>query len=243
MFAFIKSRGAIPEDEAVWYFRQIMRAMEYCHSFNICHRDLKPENILVTREGIIKIADFGMAALQQDGGRQLRTACGSPHYAAPEVLNHKFYRGSAIDIWSMGVILFAMLAARLPFDEPNHVDMMAKARVADYIMPSHFSKYAKDLIRRILTVDPHNRITMAQMWEHPLIKSYNYLDDHLPEVGPTDLNRGMSVCPIPTNEIDPQLLRQLKSMWYAYDERQLARLLTSERFVFSPTEQNTDHAS
>src|SRR6187402_891099 len=115
LFEHITAKGRLDEEEAVKYFRQILSAVGYCHSFKICHRDLKPENILLTKNLDIKIADFGMAALHQSPDHKLKTSCGSPHYAAPELIKGSTYRGNGVDIWSMGVILYAMLSGELPF--------------------------------------------------------------------------------------------------------------------------------
>ncbi|EAA34556.3 Pkinase-domain-containing protein [Neurospora crassa] len=226
LFDFINWNGSLNEEEAIFYYRQIMSALEYCHSFNICHRDLKPENILLKADGQIKIADFGMAALHQEPTHHLKTACGSPHYAAPELLKHQPYKGSAVDIWAMGVILFAMLAGRLPFDDSDMDAMLQRARKGYYKMPSELSREAKDLIRKILVVNPLQRITMKQMWKHPLIKKYDYVDDYQQSDGqPQDVLRNADIGPIPEKEVDPQILRQLKAMWHAYSEAQIKEKL------------------
>ncbi|KAK3938408.1 hypothetical protein QBC46DRAFT_440550 [Diplogelasinospora grovesii] len=229
LFEFINWNGRLREQDAIFYFRQIMSALDYCHSLNICHRDLKPENILMKDNGQVKIADFGMAALHQGPAHQLKTACGSPHYAAPELLRNQYYKGSAADIWSMGVILFAMLAGRLPFDEADTGLMLAKARRAEYEMPPYLSGEAKDLIRRVLVSQPSHRITMKQMWRHALIKKYDYHDDlNKPRQFDSGL-RNVDISPIHEEEVDAQLLRQLKSMWHAYSDAQLIEKLAEEK--------------
>ncbi|KAM7205581.1 hypothetical protein V8F33_000907 [Rhypophila sp. PSN 637] len=230
LFEYINSHGPLSEEEAVFYFRQMMSALEYCHSFNICHRDLKPENILLKNDGQIKIADFGMAALQQAPHHQLKTACGSPHYAAPELLRHLPYKGSAVDIWSMGVIFFAMLAGRLPFDDPDMSLMLTKAKRAQYIMPKHISREAKDLLRKILVVNGSDRITMRQMWKHPLIKKYDSLAElYVWETALPIPSKNVDAAPIRDSEVDIQILRQLKSMWHSYSEAQLKKVLAQDR--------------
>lgn len=207
----------------------MISAIGYCHSFNICHRDLKPENILITADHKIKIADFGMAALHQTDTHRLATACGSPHYAAPELLKNRQYRGDRADIWSMGVILFAMLAASLPFDDPDMRTMMEKAKRGHYQMPKHFSLEAQDLVSRMLQVNPERRITLAEIWRHPLVQKYNYLDSYGENGGqPGDLRRGFQYAPVPKADIDPQLIRQLRSMWHMFSEHDLELKLTCE---------------
>ena len=103
LFHYISRNGRLPEGEAIRIFRQMIAGLSYCHRFSICHRDLKPENILMDRHGNIKIVDFGMAALQP-ANKWLTTSCGSPHYASPEVIQAKNYRGDRADIWSSYVL-------------------------------------------------------------------------------------------------------------------------------------------
>ncbi|KAG6101803.1 hypothetical protein E4U31_003540 [Claviceps sp. LM219 group G6] len=229
LFTFINSRGRLPEELAIFFFRQMMSAISYCHSFNVCHRDLKPENILITADLQIKIADFGMAALHQTATHQLATACGSPHYAAPELLKNKQYRGDRADTWSMGVILYAMLSATLPFDDPDLRLMMAKTKKGQYAMPQGLSPEAEDLIRRMLQVNPDRRITIKDIWRHPLVQKYSYLDDFGDNTGQLpDTRKGFQYSPVPRADIDPQLLRQLRSMWHMFSEHDLALKLTCE---------------
>ncbi|KAG5940226.1 hypothetical protein E4U59_002583 [Claviceps monticola] len=229
LFTFINSRGRLPEELAIFFFRQMMSAISYCHSFNLCHRDLKPENILITADLQIKIADFGMAALHQTATHQLATACGSPHYAAPELLKNKQYRGDRADTWSMGVILYAMLSATLPFDDPDLRLMMAKTKQGQYTMPQGLSPEAEDLIRRMLQANPDRRITIKDIWRHPLVQKYSYLDDFGDNTGQLpDTRKGFQYSPVPRTDIDPQLLRQLRSMWHMFSEQDLALKLTCD---------------
>ncbi|TWU77064.1 hypothetical protein ED733_007968 [Metarhizium rileyi] len=229
LFTFINSRGRLTEEVSMCFFRQMMSAISYCHSFNVCHRDLKPENILITADLQIKIADFGMAALHQTATHQLATACGSPHYAAPELLKNKQYRGDRADIWSMGVILYAMLSATLPFDDPDLRVMMAKTKKGHYEMPKFLSPEAEDLIRRMLQVNPDRRITMKDIWKHPLVQKYRYLDDFGDNTAQLpDTRKGFQYTPVAKADIDPQLLRQLRSMWHMFSEHDLVLSLTCE---------------
>lgn len=106
----------ITEEEAKLFFTQIISGVGYAHLNLIAHRDLKPQNILLDNNGQIKIVDFGLSNLMKDG-RLLKTACGSPNYAAPEIVGERKYEGTSVDIWSCGVILYALLIGSLPFDE------------------------------------------------------------------------------------------------------------------------------
>jgi BR serine/threonine kinase len=108
LFNFLASHRFLREDIALRFFRQLIYGLDYLHSLGICHRDLKPENILLDEHLNVKIADFGFARyLKSD---LAETSCGSPHYAAPEIVRGEKYDGRAADVWSCGVILFALLA-------------------------------------------------------------------------------------------------------------------------------------
>lgn len=102
------------EDEAKFFFRQVVQGIAYAHANHIAHRDLKPENILIDSGRVVKIVDFGLSNLMKDG-RMLKTNCGSPNYAAPEIVCQQKYEGTSVDVWSCGVILYALLVGRLPF--------------------------------------------------------------------------------------------------------------------------------
>lgn len=228
MFSWINNYGPLSEHDAIYVFRQMMCAMEYCHSFNICHRDLKPENILLSEDGDVKIIDFGMAALHQNN-QKLHTACGSPHYAAPELLKSRTYRGDKADVWSMGVILFAMLAQRLPFDDPHMPTMLSLSKRGIYTMPEALSSEAKDLIQCILVTDPDVRISISEMWEHPLIKRYDNKPgfEHTRRVMIDTRTRARDA-PIGSREIDPQVFRQLRALWHASDVKDIKAKLSSK---------------
>lgn len=228
MFSWINKYGPLSEHDAIYVFRQMMCAMEYCHSFNICHRDLKPENILLSDDGDVKIIDFGMAALHQNN-QKLQTACGSPHYAAPELLKSRTYRGDKADVWSMGVILFAMLAQRLPFDDPHMPTMLSLSKRGIYTMPEALSSEAKDLIQCILVTDPDVRISIAEMWEHPLIKRYDNQPgfEHTKRVMINTRTRARDA-PIGSREIDPQVFRQLRALWHSSDVKDIMTKLSSK---------------
>ncbi|CAE6533221.1 unnamed protein product [Rhizoctonia solani] len=171
LFDYIVSRGRLPEPEVLFYFKQILYGLDYCHRFNISHRDLKPENILLDKNMNIKIADFGMAALEVANG-MLETSCGSPHYASPEIVAGKAYHGASSDIWSCGVVLFALLTSRLPFDDPDIRVLLHKVKEGKFRMHERdgLSPVAQDLIRRMLVVEPEKRITIQQIFKHPFFK-------------------------------------------------------------------------
>ncbi|KAL2069117.1 hypothetical protein VTL71DRAFT_15455 [Oculimacula yallundae] len=235
LFEHIEQRGRLDEEEAIKYFRQMLSAIGYCHSFKICHRDLKCENILLTKNGAVKVADFGMAALKQAPDHKLKTSCGSPHYAAPELISGAEYRGDSIDTWSLGIVLFAMLAGRLPFDVEGSSQealgpLLRKIKRGQYSMPPELSEDAKSLMHRILQVNPKDRIRLQQIWKHPLIKKYDYLDNLSRGSYPQSPNpKAGDLTVIRKSDIHEDLLRNLRSMWHMYTEQQLIDALLSNK--------------
>lgn len=150
------------EREARPLFRQIISAVDYCHQNRIIHRDLKPENLMVDDRNQIKLIDFGFANIYSPRG-YLETNCGSPLYASPEIVQGVKYVGPEVDIWSLGVILFAMLTGTLPFEDELLKGLYAKICAGNYQVPAYLSQEARDLIKMMLTVDPKQRATMKDI--------------------------------------------------------------------------------
>jgi len=173
LFDYIVEKGRLGEEEARRFFQQIVSGVEYCHRNMVVHRDLKPENLLLDSKCNVKIADFGLSNIMRDG-HFLKTSCGSPNYAAPEVISGKMYAGPEVDVWSCGVILYALLCGSLPFDDENIPNLFKKIKGGIYTLPSHLSLGARDLIPRMLLVDPMKRITV------PEIRQHAWFQNHLP---------------------------------------------------------------
>ncbi|KAG7669363.1 hypothetical protein KSW81_007518 [Nannochloris sp. 'desiccata'] len=171
LFDKIAVEGPMKEPAAKTIFIQLLSALHYCHSQGIFHRDLKPENVLLSSEGDVKLSDFGLGAIRQEdtinSAGLLNTICGTPNYAAPEVLARKGYDGATADIWSLGVVLYVVLAGCLPFDEDDLVEMFQRISQADYETPPWLSNEAADIIKSMLTADPSQRISLRKLWEHP----------------------------------------------------------------------------
>jgi serine/threonine protein kinase len=169
LFARIVRSGRVKEDVARLYFRQLISAVDFCHARGVYHRDLKPENLLLDDAGNLKVVDFGLSALADHARADglLHTLCGTPGYAAPEVLLNKGYDGAKADLWSCGVILYVMLAGSQPFQDDNIVTMYKKVQRGDYRCPPWLSTDARRLIPRLLDPNPATRITVAQLVETP----------------------------------------------------------------------------
>jgi len=153
LFDYIVQHQRVEEREACKFFQQIIGGVEYISRLNIVHRDLKPENLLLDYDRGVKLVDFGLSNTYKTS-ELLKTACGSPCYAAPEMIAGKKYHGTDVDIWSCGVILFALVCGYLPFEDPNTSNLYKKILNADYQCPKFISDGVKDLIAKILTTDP-----------------------------------------------------------------------------------------
>ena len=151
LFDFIVAHGRLQETQACHIFRQILLGVDACHAMGVAHRDLKPENLLIDEDGNIKIIDFGLSNTFDGPDALLRTACGSPCYAAPEMIAGRRYSGAKADIWSLGVCLFAMLCGYLPFEDPDTGALYKKILAGTYKVASFVSSEAQDLISAMLT--------------------------------------------------------------------------------------------
>jgi len=169
MYNLLERKGKLQLHEARHYLQQIIAALDYLHKHDVAHRDIKPENLLMDGEMNIKVTDFGLSNLMGEG-EFLQTSCGSPNYAAPEVISGMKYCGTEVDVWSTGVVLFALLAGYLPFDDSNISNLFKKIRAGEYSVPHHFPPDLKDLLCRMLNPDPLGRITIPQIKKHPWFK-------------------------------------------------------------------------
>ena len=165
LFEIIIKKKRLSELESLLYFQQLISGIEYLGKLGIAHRDLKPENLLINSKKELKIADFGLSNIYKKN-QLLSTPCGSPSYAAPEMLSGQKYSGLAADIWSCGVILFTMLCGRLPFEDNDNVKLYEKIKRGNFTIPEYISENGKDLLKKILNVDPEKRYDITQIKQH-----------------------------------------------------------------------------
>uniref|UniRef100_UPI0037E89166 maternal embryonic leucine zipper kinase n=1 Tax=Semicossyphus pulcher TaxID=241346 RepID=UPI0037E89166 len=175
LFDYIIAKDRLSEEETRLFFRQIVSAMAYVHSQGYAHRDLKPENLLIDEDQNLKLIDFGLCAKPKGGlGYELMTCCGSPAYAAPELIQGRAYIGSEADVWSMGVLLFALLCGYLPFDDDNCMVLYRKITRGKYDNPQWLSPGSVLLLNQMMQVDPKRRLAVRQLLDHPwVMKDYN----------------------------------------------------------------------
>ncbi|KAJ5067246.1 protein kinase [Anaeramoeba ignava] len=165
LFDFIVSHGRLEEPLTRKFFRQIIDAVDFCHSHNIAHRDIKPENILLDEKLNIKIIDFGLSSFISSNGL-CKTCCGSPSYSAPELIKGNIYDPIKADIWSMGVLLYALLCGKLPFPGTTTKEICESILSAKFSVPSHVSESAKDLLEIMIEPNPFLRASLEEIRYH-----------------------------------------------------------------------------
>ncbi|XP_014489662.1 CBL-interacting serine/threonine-protein kinase 10 [Vigna radiata var. radiata] len=191
------AKGKLKEDVAHKYFKQLINAVDYCHSRGVFHRDIKPENILLDENGNLKVSDFGLSALveskRQDG--LLHTPCGTPAYVAPEVIKRKGYDGTKADIWSCGIVLFVLLAGYLPFHDPNLIEMYRKISKAELKCPNWFPPDVCKLLGMMLDPNPDTRIPISIIREHCWFKKEPNVKNKRPVVENNTVSSSGTVLP------------------------------------------------
>ncbi|KAJ3304524.1 Map microtubule affinity-regulating kinase [Kappamyces sp. JEL0829] len=167
---YIISHGRLDESEAKSYTKQLISALEHSHSHNIVHRDLKAENFLLDANMELKISDFGLSNFY-DSKSLLQTCCGSPVYSAPELIEGKKYTGPEVDVWSLGINVYAMVVGDLPFADANLSALYDSILKGKYKIPDFVSADCRDFISKLLVINPKKRSTLAQLYDHPWLSS------------------------------------------------------------------------
>mmetsp|Transcript_41041 Transcript_41041/g.121702 ORF Transcript_41041/g.121702 Transcript_41041/m.121702 type:complete len:411 (-) Transcript_41041:98-1330(-) len=162
VFDQIQEVKTVSECQARIVATQLLQALEYLHGLGLCHRDVKLENLLIDAHGCIKIADFGVASAVKPG-KQLHEHCGTPSYIAPEILMEHGYEGQPVDVWSSGIVLFAMLCGRVPFRGESLGDLKRSIMRGKFQLPAHVSEGAGEVVKAILVVDPRRRATLPEV--------------------------------------------------------------------------------
>lgn len=183
----IKRRKRLVELEVQCYLSQIVSSLKYLHKQKVIHRDLKLGNLFLNENMEIKLGDFGLATKLEYEGERKKTICGTPNYIAPEILEGKGH-SYEVDIWSVGVIIYTQLIGKPPFETPDVKSTYKKIRAGQYTFPEHvtISDNAKNLITKILQLDPSKRPTLDEILDHPFMSSNSI---------PKTLPRSTLACP------------------------------------------------
>ena len=172
LFDYIVHKRRLSELEACKFYQQLLSCIEYLSKLKIAHRDLKPENLILDKKKNIKLVDFGLSNIYKNN-ELLSTPCGSPSYAAPEMLRGEKYNGLNVDIWSSGIVLYAMICGCLPFEHPNNDVLYNKIKEGVFRTPEFISDNANDFLHRILNIDPNKRYNIEQIKAHPWFNIIN----------------------------------------------------------------------
>ncbi|OHS92829.1 AGC family protein kinase [Tritrichomonas foetus] len=200
LFDYIIDNERLEEQHAKVLFRQIVEAIQCCHGYGVAHRDLKPENILIKKVDekdqanyekasnniIVKVADFGLCGFINDE-QLMRTFCGSPCYCSPECLCKVQYDGRKSDIWSLGIILFDMVTGEHPWNITNTSIMLKQILRGAFSVPPFVSDQCKDLLHKLIRVNPCERLSIEKILEHPWMRTSNSL---FPKVSLPPLSNG-----------------------------------------------------
>ena len=173
LLTYIKKRSKLTEPVAQFIFKQIILGIKYIHDNGIVHRDIKLDNILLDLDNNIKICDFGVSRKVNEGDIMFEQ-CGTPAYIAPEILQNKGYEGFGVDIWSAGVVLYAMLSGTVPFKGNDLKELHNLIINGKYKEINGISKEAEDLLKKILEVDPHLRIKTEEILNHPWLINIDF---------------------------------------------------------------------
>ena len=223
LFDYIVKNDKLDEPTAAVIFEQIANSLNYCHSLGVAHRDLKPENVLITQFPAIKVSDFGLCGYISDQ-KLMKTFCGSPCYCAPECLCRVQYDGRLSDVWSLGVILFAMITGEHPWNITNTSIMLRQILKGSYTIPPFVSSQCKDIINKMMQVNPKDRITVEEILKHPWIKI---------------ANKSRHKKTLQNKHITPSNLPSLKGLTIEEISQASARSSQkSESGIFSPFEEN-----
>jgi len=171
--------GKMAEDEAAGVFRQLLSALEYCHARNVFHRDLKLENVMITKDLNVKLIDFGLSDVVAYPEQPLKTVCGTPLYCSPEILflhasaeaSCKGFQGGPADVWSVGVLIFALLTGCAPFDDSDFQRLRRDVSRNRINYPAYISDQAKGLLKSVLVTDALMRPTVSDLL------SYSWFQD------------------------------------------------------------------
>jgi serine/threonine protein kinase len=224
---YVNDNGPLTEDQARRYFSQLISVLDYLHNEKrVAHRDLKCENVLLDRYNNIRVIDFGLSNMFSEAAPNLQTACGSPAYAAPEMVMGSAYTQSA-DVWSAGILLYSIVVGYLPFDDENVQTLLRQIVYSEVEYPRHLSPQLVDLLRKMICKDPRTRISSAMIKNHPWFSQTEYRA--MEEESRIGYNLFGSDQGRPTIRINPDIITQMTAL--GIDCKELSQSLLLGEFT------------
>ena len=212
--SYVKSKKRLSEEESKRIFFQLVQSIEYLHSYSVIHRDVKLENVLFNDDKDVKLIDFGFSTVCQKG-KKLRVFCGTPSYMAPEIVRRSEYEGKPVDMWSLGILLYAILCGYFPFRAKNYPDLYRRIARGVFDIPEELSSNAKDLIRQLLTMDPTQRISAPATMKHPWLQTQHA---NIPDMAKLRLENPILISEKPSDDLDEEVLREMNEFGINRDE-------------------------
>lgn len=220
--SYVKAKRRLSEEESKRIFFQILQAIDHLHDLGVSHRDVKLENVLFVDDKDIKLIDFGFSTVCQPG-KKLKVFCGTPSYMAPEIVRRSEYDGKPVDIWSMGILLYALLCGCFPFRAKAYPDLYRRIARGTFAIPDELSVPVKDLLRQLLNVDAATRITAHHALRHPWLQVQLL---NAPNIDKMRLETTILISEKPSDDLDDQVLSELEKFGIAKDE--LIRLVLTK---------------
>jgi len=212
--SYVKAKRRLSEDESRRIFFQILQAIEHLHALGVSHRDIKLENVLFVNDKDIKLIDFGFSTVCQPG-KKLKVFCGTPSYMAPEIVRRVEYEGKPVDIWSLGILLYALLCGCFPFRAKAYPDLYRRIARGTFQIPEELSAPVKDLLRQLLTVDPEQRVTAHTALRHSWLQ-VQYVN--APNMDKLRQEMTILISEKPADDLDEQVISELVAFGMGRDE-------------------------
>ena len=212
--SYVKQKRRLSEEESKRIFFQVLQAIEFLHAKDVSHRDVKLENVLFADSKEVKLIDFGFSTICQPGKR-LKVFCGTPSYMAPEIVRRMEYEGKPVDVWSLGILLYALLCGCFPFRAKSYPDLYRKIARGTFNIPEELSMPVRDLLRQLLTVDANQRITAYSAMRHPWLHTQFSTS---PDMDKLRLEIPILISDRAADDIDDEVVAELERFGISRDE-------------------------
>ena len=220
--SYVKSKRRLSEDESRRIFFQLVQALDVLHQSCVIHRDIKLENVLFDKNKEVKLIDFGFSTVSPNG-KKLRVFCGTPSYMAPEIVRRTEYEGKPVDMWGLGVLLYALLCGCFPFRAKSYPDLYRRIARGTFTIPDELSSPVRDLLTQLLMVDPYARISAANVLKHPWLQLQAM---NVPDMVKLQKETPILISERPADDIDDGVINELAE--FGIDKDDIVRQVMSK---------------